>query len=195
MRLTTTLLTIRTHRAIAGTAATLLGLVILGAGSAAAIDKGTFHDESSSSVSCPTMQLAQTQVVDGQFLGVQRGPNGLWYYREVSTYTTTWTNLANGKSMTEVVKGLIGKDQTIIDNGDGTLTDEVLSPSRVSVYGPDGRLAYQAAGNVTYIFLLDDNGTPQDPTDDNFLAYLGAVNAHGLDQTTGVCSEAAALLA
>jgi hypothetical protein len=162
--------------------------------SAAPFDQGTFHDVSTSSVDCGSMQLSETDVADGQFLGVQRGPDGLVYYREISTYTTTWTNLANGKSMVQVVKGLRGKDQTITINGDGTLTDAILSPSRVSVFGPDGQLAYQGVGVVTYVFLLDDNGTPQDPTDDEFLAYLGAINQHGLDQTLGVCPEAEALL-
>jgi hypothetical protein len=180
--------------ALAAALALSLGFVMAVSASAALIDRGSFHDVTTSSETCGSMQLSEVQVADGQFLGVQRGPNGLFYYREVSTYTTTWTNLANGKSMVQVVKGLIGKDQTIIDNGDGTLTLYSLSPSRVSVHGPDGNLAFQAVGVVTYVFLIDDNGTPQDPTDDEFLAFLGAINAHGLDQTQGLCPEAEALL-
>ncbi|MFL6163180.1 MAG: hypothetical protein ACJ74U_13230 [Jatrophihabitantaceae bacterium] len=170
-----------------------------GTASAAPPDKGTFHDISTITLSCDSMQLSGTEVADGRFLGVQRGPDGFVYYLEVSTHTMTWTNVANGKSMIQQAKGLYLKDQTITDNGDGTITIADLSSSRVSVYGPDGRLAYQVAGVATYAFLIDDNGTPLDPTDDTFLASLGVLSQHGLDnapgsEIPGTCAEATALL-
>ncbi len=140
------------------------------------------------------MRLSATEVADGRFLGVQRGPDGFVYYLEVSTLTGTWTNLCNGKSRVEQVKGLVGEDQTITDSGDGALTISNLSPSRVAVYGPGGQLTYRAAGVATYRFLIDDNRTPQDPTDDSFLAYLGVLSRHGLDDTAGLCEEVAAAL-
>ena len=45
-------------------------------------------------------------------------------------------------------------------------------------------------GVAVYRFLIDDNGTPQDPSDDEFLAYLGMVKFAGRDTISPLCDTA-----
>jgi hypothetical protein len=173
-------------------AASVMALAALPAAPAAAqpFDKGSFHDVNTYTTDCGDLQLDTVEVVDGRFLGVQRGPDGLVYFLEVSTYTRTFTNPDTGKYFVQVVKGLVGKDQTITDNGDGTLTIDSLSPSRVVDYDSSGNVIGVADGVAVYRILIDDNGTPQDPTDDEFLDFLGIVKEVGHTTRPPLCDVA-----
>jgi len=77
----------------------------------------------------------------------------------------------------------------ITDNGDGTLTVRGLSPSRVSVRGPDGRPLSHFSGLSTYELLIDHGGTPGDPTDDEVLEFLSGPS-HGHQDAPTLCELA-----
>ena len=63
----------------------------------------------------------------------------------------------------------------VTDNGDGTLTILVLSTGNVVLYGEDGKAIARNPGQIRFEILIDHGGTPTDPSDDEFLAFLGVV--------------------
>ena len=67
------------------------------------------------------------------------------------------------------------KDLKVTDNGDGTLTILVLGTGNFVVYDHDGKAIARNPGQVRFEILIDDGGTPQDPSDDEFLEFLGDV--------------------
>jgi hypothetical protein len=112
------------------------------------------------------------QQFEGNFLLKARGPDGLVYGHDLSRFTTVRTNLTNGKTVT--TDGVENHhDQTVIDNDDGTLTvREAVTLSQRS-YDSSGRILDHAAGRAVFEYLIDDNGTPTDPYDDEFLEFVG----------------------
>ena len=81
---------------------------------------------------------------------------------------------ARSKSVT-VITNAIEKDKRVTDNGDGTLTILVLGTGNAVIYGEDGKAIARNPGQIRYEILIDDGGTPTDPSDDEFLADLGLV--------------------
>ena len=67
------------------------------------------------------------------------------------------------------------KDQRVTDNGDGTLTILVLTTGNEVLYGEDGKAIARNPGQLRFEFLVDHGGTPTDPSDDEFLEFLGVV--------------------
>ena len=61
------------------------------------------------------------------------------------------------------------------ENDDGTLTILVLATGNAVLYGPDGKAIARNPGQTRFEILVDDGGTPNDPSDDEFLARLGTV--------------------
>ena len=55
-----------------------------------------------------------------------RGKDGLAYFTGTVHGWSSWTNTANGETLTQVYN-FVDKDQKVVDNGDGTLTIPVLS--------------------------------------------------------------------
>ena len=68
-----------------------------------------------------------------------------------------------------------GKDLKVTDNGDGTTTILVQQTSNQVLYGPDGTVLALNVGQTRFEFLVDNGGTPADPSDDQFLEFLGEV--------------------
>ena len=93
---------------------------------AAPIEKGRFHDTETTFFTCDTNGLPIQQVVDGSgsFIFNQRGPSPFPYGRESVRATTTWTNLENGGTFTNVWTANF-HDAKITDNGDGTITIDI----------------------------------------------------------------------
>lgn len=58
------------------------------------------------------------------------------------------------------------KDQRVTDNGDGTLTIQVLIAGLNFRYGPDGTRLSVDAGIFRFQFLVAHGGTPANPDDD-----------------------------
>ena len=180
----------------AATARRALGLALavawlVAAPAQAVNDRGTFHEEDDRMLDCGAgLVLDVHNVIDGRYLGVQRGKDRLWYYAEQWNHIVTYTNPATGLALTSENVGLATKDQTITDNGDGTVTIRVLSPAPVRVHAPDGHMVSHFSGLAIYRFLYDDAGTPQDPNDDEFLEFLGVDALHGHNDDRGICDLA-----
>ena len=77
----------------------------------------------------------------------------------------------------------------ITDNGGGTVTVRQISPARVVVLGPDGRTVSHFSALDTHDLLVDQAGTPSDPTYDELLAVLGSTS-HGRFDAPGLCELA-----
>ncbi|PZS34865.1 MAG: hypothetical protein DLM58_05015 [Pseudonocardiales bacterium] len=139
------------------------------------LDRG--HDRGTSSVVqqnfCGDLTVRIDDQFDVNFLFNSHG-DGLFYDHQTIHDTTTYTNLATGKSIT-YISNFIQKDLKVTDNRDGTLTVLVLSAGSTKVYGPDGKLLFSDPGQTRAEILIDDAGTPTDPSDDQFIAFLGVV--------------------
>lgn len=118
---------------------------------------------------------------EGMFLLVRHG-DGFAYGGNRFRATDVWTNTLNGKTFTITVVGQ-DRDQKISDNGDGTLTIELAFPGVQKVYGPDGARLFMDTGTVRAEVLIDNGGTPSDPSDDQFLEFLGVLSNPGLADT------------
>ena len=58
---------------------------------------------------------------------------------------------------------------------DGTLTILVMGTGNAVAYNEDGKAIARNPGQIRFELLIDNGGTPQDPSDDEFLADLGVV--------------------
>ena len=119
------------------------------------------------------------------FLVRTQGPAGLVYFMENIHGTVSITNLATGKSFTNVAT-FVSKDLKVTDNGDGTLTVVSVINGNFKTYGPDGSLLYRDTGQQRSVALIDHSGTPTDPGDDELIDFeivkdTGWVFAEGRD--------------
>ena len=148
------------------------------AASAGQVVRETFHEEGTFVLEdfcdVPGMTVDVAFIDDGRLFTVPHGPDGLAYFHLNATFTNVLTNPANGRSVTERVT-LIDKDLRVTDNGDGTLTILVLVTGNATQYGEDGKAIARNPGQVRFEILIDHNGTPTDPSDDEFIADLGLV--------------------
>jgi hypothetical protein len=160
--------------ALGATAAVMLAA----AASAGQIFRETFHEEETLVLTnfceVPGLTVELAIVRDGRVHAVPHGPDGLPHFGSHVKQTEVYTNLANDKSVTAVLIGN-DKDLRVTDNGDGTLTVLVLATGNAVVYGEDGKAIARNPGQTRFEILVDHGGTPTDPSDDEFLAFLGVV--------------------
>ena len=76
-----------------------------------------------------------------------------------------------------------------MDNGDGTITLRYRGHINETDYLPDGSVAFRTHGVDTLVFVIDINGTPADPDDDEvlsetFLGFVGHNSREGVDFCT-----------
>jgi hypothetical protein len=76
--------------------------------------------------------------------------------------TVVTTNLNTGGTYTNVFTAN-SKDQTIVDNGDGTITITVFASGGSRFYDTNGKLVLRDPGEVRFAFDVDFAGTPSDP--------------------------------
>jgi hypothetical protein len=107
-------------------------------------------------------------VLDGKSL-IHSGRNAS--FMEHVKGTAVDTNEANGNAITGAFHTMQRAKQAT-DNGDGTLTVLFLATGNDVTYGPDGKAIARNPGQVRFEVLIDHNGTPNDPSDDEFLAFL-----------------------
>jgi hypothetical protein len=160
----------RLSRTLLLTAGLAVAVSMSTAGLAAAqpIAQEHFHDSGSEVIEefCGDLTVRHDFEADVYFSGKPHGPDGLIYFADRIRATDAWTNLANDKTFTVTFAGQ-QKDQQVTDNGDGTLTIQVLLAGRAFAYGPDGtRFLFLDAGMFRFQFLVDHGGTPTDPDDD-----------------------------
>ena len=150
----------------------------VGAASAGQIFGEKFHDEFEFGEEdfCGSEGLNVTWHVtqDGHAHAVSRGRDKLPYFGATIKSTEVVTNDANGNFVTS--RSIVNdKDLRVTDNGDGTLTLLILATGNAVLYGMDGKAIARNPGQVRYEVLVDHNGTPTDPSDDEFLEFLGEV--------------------
>ena len=93
----------------------------------------------------------------------QRGSSPFPYHRESVRGTVVTT--ANGGTYTNVFTAT-SKDQTIVDNGDGTITITTFAAGGSRFYDTDGNLVLKDPGEIRFSIDIDYTGTPGDPSDD-----------------------------
>lgn len=164
------------HRLTAIGAVTALALgTWVGQATAKPIEREHFHETTSSVFeACGDLTLRYDRDVSGSFLGNTHGPEGFAYGQLTLHGTESFTNVANGKSFTHRFNH-VEKALDITDNGDGTLTVLVLATGSDKFYGPDGEYLFNDPGQTRWEILIDHAGTPTDPSDDEFLEFLGVV--------------------
>ena len=93
--------------------------------------------------------------------------SGFPLFKDTGSGTVTWTNPANGKSVSQFFAGVSDKDLTVVDNGDGTIT------LRTAVTGvpeklilSNGQTVTMDVGRVVFVSVINYNGTPTDTSDD-----------------------------
>jgi hypothetical protein len=121
--------------------------------------------------------------VEGMFLFARHG-DGLAYAVNPFRRTDVWTNTLNDKTFT-ITRVVQEKDHSVIDNGDGTLTIVFAASGVEKVYGPDGTRLFMDTGTFRAEVLIDHGGTPADPSDDEFLDFLGVIANSGRADTEG----------
>ena len=137
-----------------------------------------------------TVQFAIHTV--GTVHAVPHGRDSLPYFGFNVKVSEVITNLANGNSVTSS-STIRDKDQRVTDNGDGTLTVLVLSTGNSVLYGPNGKAIARNPGQIRTELLFDHGGTPTDPSDDEFVAFLGQVKG-STGRTDDYCSAALPVL-
>jgi hypothetical protein len=142
------------------------------------IERGEFHDEFSERVRnfCDVSGLTVRQdvTVDGRYVIRSRGRDQLAYFQNHVRVQVVYTNVATNDYVIEKTSSL-EKDLRVTDNGDGTLTILVLGTGSSSVYDESGKAIARNPGQIRYEILIDHGGTPADPTDDEFIEFLGVV--------------------
>jgi hypothetical protein len=113
-----------------------------------------------------TVQVNST--TESRFMFNPHGPDGLGYGLEHLRITNVYANAANGNAVTEQITTVF-KDLRVTDNGDGTVTILVLATGNAVVRGPDGKAIARNPGQIRFEALVDNGGTPTDPSDDEFL--------------------------
>ena len=166
------------------------GLVSGVPASAAPIDKGHFTDAGSEEFSCDTVSPAIPTHHEFEarinFVFNQRGgPNAFPYYRESVSGSDVYTNLDTGKTYSNTYN-ITDRDQQVTDNGDGTLTITIAQPGSNKWFDSDGRLLFVTGGTFWFQILVDDGGTPTDPSDDQEIeGSFVVVKDAGHDGTAG----------
>jgi len=164
---------------------------------AAAADAGesfheTFHDTEThieeNFCGVPRLTVEFTRKSVTRMHVVPRGRDGLPYFSFHIKGTETVRNLANDNTVTGTFT-VTDKDLRVTDNGDGTLTILVLATGNAALYGETGKAMARNPGQTRFEILVDHAGTPADPSDDEFLEFLGEVK-ESTGRTDDYCEAA-----
>ena len=155
-----------------------------------------FHEE----VEFPEEDLCGVEGLDvtwnitreGHAHAVPHGRAQLPYFGFNIKITEVTTNDANGNFVT-ALSTVRDKDQKVTDNGDGTFTILVLTTGNSVLYDEDGNVIARNPGQVRFEILIDNGGTPTDPSDDEFIEFLGVVK-DSTGRTDDFCEAAVPIL-
>ena len=146
------------------------------------VERGEFHDVFNevfdNFCDVPGFTVASETVSDGTFSYKSHGPDGLLFFAAHLSSSQTFTNPANGLSVVDRTQ-VLNKDLHATDNGDGTLTLEVLITGPSTLYGPDGEPIARNPGQVRFEAVFDHGGTPTDPSDDVQLSFTQIKDSTG----------------
>ena len=121
------------------------------------------------------LTVRQDVVFDSRLQWNARKRDRLAYFMENVRVSSTFTVLPAEDRWVTVVETTLFKDLKVTDNGDGTLTVLVLATGNLVTYDQSGKAIARNPGQVRFEVLIGDGGTPQDPSDDEFLEFLGNV--------------------
>ncbi|HLF68371.1 MAG TPA: hypothetical protein VI503_03425 [Gaiellaceae bacterium] len=148
------------------------------AASAGEIFRETSHEEDTFVIEdfCdePGLDVEVAFVLDASVHIVPHGRDRQSYFLQHGRLSEVITNLATRRSIS-TASNVIEKDLRVTDNGDGTMTILVLATGNAVLSGEDGKAIARNPGQTRFEILVDDGGTPADPSDDEFLAFLGVV--------------------
>lgn len=139
-------------------AAASLTTALAPAASAKIVERGSFHDEFSDTDDnfCDAgLTVGFDVTVDGRYQLNQRGSGPVAYYLEHVSVVNVLTDEATGQTATDIQPNTVGKDLSITDNGDGTLTIIVLLTGGARTYGDDGSLIARNSGQVRFRDVVD----------------------------------------
>lgn len=151
-------------------------VIVAATASAKVIFDETFHfeettlEENFCGISGLTVEFALVR--DGRVKAVPHGRDRLAYFNAHVEETSTATNVENGNSATLVLR-FVDKDLRVTDNGNGTLTLLVMMVGNRVLYDEDGNVVARDTGQERVEIVIDHGGTPSDPSDDEFLEFLG----------------------
>jgi hypothetical protein len=158
-------------------AAMTASLVTTPSASARPIERGIINDSFTDVLDdyCGASGLTvdRSVTVKGRFWFNIRKPGTAPYYHEHIKFVEEITN-EDGDSVT-TVSGVTDKDLKITMHPDGTATILVLATGNAVMYDSSGKPIARDPGQVRFELLIDLNGTPSDPSDDEFLDDLGVV--------------------
>lgn len=173
-------------RLVGATAATVLVVGVASSASAAVLSH--LHFENSGSEPFPFCEGIDAEVSWNDTvheLVKSRGRDGLVYFSANVQGTTVYTNLDTGKTYSNTYN-ITDRDQQVTDNGDGTLTITIAQPGSNKWFDSDGRLLFVTGGTFWFQILVDDGGTPTDPSDDQEIeGSFVVVKDAGHDGTAG----------
>ncbi len=151
----------------------------LGPAAAAPIEHDTYTNEFEFSVAnfCGDMPVRIYGDFHGTFTIVAKGRDHLPHFKLSFHGVHVYTNLATGLALTSLVN-TIDKEQSVTDNGDGTLTIRSSYTGHDALYGPDGERVGFLAGTTRSVLVVNHAGTPFDPSDDLLLSQE-VVGEHG----------------
>jgi hypothetical protein len=96
-----------------------------------------------------------------------QGPKSIYYEIDHTRVVTVFAREGTGQTATDIQPRNVDKDLSVTDNGDGTLTIVELITGGERTYGDEGSLIASNSGQVRFKVIVDDAGTPSDPSDDN----------------------------
>ena len=93
--------------------------------------------------------------VDGRFRVNSRAPGRLRLLRRERQGRQRLHRPGDRPAVTDIQPNTLGKDQSITDNGDGTITIIVLLTGGERTYGDDGKLIARNSGQVRFEIVYD----------------------------------------
>ena len=144
----------------------------------------TFDLEDFCDVEGLTVTIART--VDIRVHIVSHGSAGLEYFLQ---HGSSKEVLTNGDTSLTSIATVNEKDLRVTDNGDGTVTVLIIATGNAVLYGEDGKAIARNPGQTRFEILVDHAGTPTDPSDDEFLEFLGVVK-ESTGRTDDFCEAA-----
>jgi hypothetical protein len=108
-------------------------------------------------------------VVDFRLQWNARKRDGLAYFVQNVKASQTFTALASEDRWVTSVENTLFNDVKVTDNGDGTLTILVLGTGNFVAYDQSGKAIARNPGRIFFEVIVNHAGTPQDPTDDEFV--------------------------
>lgn len=160
-----------TRRAATAALATAAVTCLAAPAAAAPIEQFTFYDEQvqlrEDVCGVEGLDVEWRRVEHGHVLLNARGADRLPYATGAFQGSATYTHLESGVDLTFRWRSM-DKDLRLTDNGDGTTT-AVIQVSGDRSWWSGGRRLSVDTGTMRVEVLVDNGGTPTDPSDDEFL--------------------------